>query len=234
MMLIDSHCHLEAVLHSTLQQKILVPAICLLDSEKLFNYRLINSQAKIGFGIHPWFVDTMSLSEIDMVLNQQVNNYHPDFIGEIGLDKLKPNFDIQLKVFALQLKIANTYHLPVIIHCVKAYSELLSMLKETPPIAGIVHAFNENSFIANELDKYNLLLGIGSAITNKQSKLVKNIASINTKQIVFESDAPFNSCQLNFQAECEQNAAHYAMLMHNSLCDVIELSNINLARGIGL
>jgi Tat protein secretion system quality control protein TatD with DNase activity len=45
------------------------------------------------------------------------------------LDKLHPNFDLQKDVFLKQIDIAETQKKPIIIHCVKAYSELLEILK---------------------------------------------------------------------------------------------------------
>jgi len=80
-------------------------------------------------GIHPWFVGKFQLSEIDSIIKPLLNKDQIIAIGEIGLDKLKPNFEIQKSFFLVQTEIAKAAQLPIIVHCVKAYPEILSILK---------------------------------------------------------------------------------------------------------
>lgn len=51
-------------------------------------------------------------------------------IGECGLDKYSQvDFDIQKQYFIKQIELSELTHKPLIIHCVKAYNELLNLKK---------------------------------------------------------------------------------------------------------
>ena len=169
MFVADSHCHLEALesMPYGYQQHILIPAITLDNAEQLYQYRILNKHAKIGIGLHPWLIDTIAdKQELNEKLETLVQKYQPDFIGECGLDYHKPNIELQRQYLKIHIQIANKYNLPIILHCVKAYSDLIGTLKEfSHPNGGIVHAFNGSIEIAYELIKQNMLLGIGSILS---------------------------------------------------------------------
>lgn len=189
MLVYDSHCHLESVLKLEYPESFaLIPGVNLNDAPDLVNIRLKYPQYKIGFGLHPWYID--NLVDVGNKLRILVKQYQPDFIGEIGLDYLKPNKDLQQFVFKEQLKIALEFNLPVIIHCVRAYNDVLMLLKRQKINCGIIHAFNDRASTAKQFTDLGFLLGIGSLIT-KESKIAKDIKNININHIVFESDSPF-------------------------------------------
>ena len=53
----DAHCHLESLNDDvSLEQRFLAVAATNEDSIKLAKYHKSNSQAKIGIGIHPWYI----------------------------------------------------------------------------------------------------------------------------------------------------------------------------------
>jgi len=101
-------------------------------------------------GIHPWDADLeISFSEFEgMIQNQNCLA-----IGECGLDKLKgPDLEIQKTIFISQLDLAVKYQLPVIIHCVKAFDELIEICKPYySKVSLIIHGFNKSSQLAKQL-----------------------------------------------------------------------------------
>ncbi len=156
MFVADSHCHLESlkVLPHAYPQLVCVPSITLGDAEELHQYRKNHNNAKIGIGLHPWFVNTVSnKEELQQKLEENIVRYKPNFIGECGLDYYKPDIKLQLEYLKVHLATANKYDLPIILHCVKAYADMIQLLKEFKPRRGIIHAFNGSSEIACELIK---------------------------------------------------------------------------------
>ncbi|MEN9945858.1 MAG: hypothetical protein RLZZ293_244 [Pseudomonadota bacterium] len=191
----DSHCHLNAVINNSTPTPMAIAAIELADIINLANYRnQINYLAKIGIGIHPWYIQQSPPPDFTNFINL-INLYQPNFIGEVGLDKLKQNFPLQLAWLEFFLNLANHAKLPIVIHCVHAYNELLAMLKQIQPKYGaMVHGYNANSQIANQLKRYNVYLGIGSLCLNPKTTLNKVLGQLPLTQLLVESDAPYAKC----------------------------------------
>jgi TatD DNase family protein len=104
-------------------------------------------------GLHPWH-----LLEIDPELcldklRQCSSDDRIIAIGETGLDRNKDvPFALQERIFIEQIQISEQINKPLVIHCVKAYSELLHIRKSNVwKMKWMFHWFNENLAIANEL-----------------------------------------------------------------------------------
>ena len=70
---------------------------------------------------------------------------------EVITDRVcKVDINLQKKVFLKHIEIANKYNKPIIIHCVKAYSDFIEIIKtginKTP---WVFHGFNSNFDIRN-------------------------------------------------------------------------------------
>ena len=232
MLIYDSHCHLMAINADPRQFKIALPAITLADSLELSNYRKGNPLAKIGCGIHPWHLSTISsrLSELKLTITEQIDQFSPDFIGETGLDALKPEFALQLKVFELHLELAEQFGLPIVMHCVRAYPQLLNLLAKFPNVRGVLHAFNGSIQFAHQLISQQIYLGIGSIILQPTSMLAKSVADLPLEQLLLESDAPYmaalGKARSSF-ADCLIYAQRLAQLRQISLMQVIRQVNSN-------
>jgi TatD DNase family protein len=223
----DAHCHLDAIINAHPEQKLAVAAIKPLDILKLSDARANNQNIKIGVGLHPWYVDTdINLVNFKVELEELIIKYKPDFIGECGLDKLKPNFDLQIEICKLHCELAIKYNLPIVFHCVRSYNELLQLLAEYQVPKGLVHAFNGNNEMAKQFWKKNIYLGIGSNLMNEQSQLYKSIARMPIEQLITESDAPYMP-----YAEQEISTPQNCMIYLEKIC---ELKSINPTETIGL
>lgn len=189
----DGHCHLAALTADLADIPRAVAAITPTDFESLAGYRQQKPQTKIGFGLHPWFVNKYpDLATLEKLLREQIECLQPDFIGECGLDLLKSDFEYQQAVFELHLRLASEYQLPVVIHCVRAYNQLLMLLaKAQLRVPLLVHAYNGNGELARQLIKKGAYLGVGSIVMNSDSQLLKSITRIPLDNIVIESDAPY-------------------------------------------
>ncbi len=149
-----------------------------------------------ALGIHPWFFSdnySAELSELDKAVNQR--SQEPKFvaIGECGLDKLRGgDWEIQLKVLEHQLALAKSLNLPVILHVVKAHSELIALLKAVKLArGGVIHGFYGSLEVAQEYVKLGYKLGIGGLILNKDAKKLKAcVTNISLNSLIIETDSP--------------------------------------------
>ena len=85
-------------------------------------------------------------------------------IGECGLDGLiDVDEKLQEKAFQAQIEIANSVKKPLIIHCVKRFSQLLKFRKMSK-VPMIVHGFNKRKTIGDDLLKNGLCLSFGKSV----------------------------------------------------------------------
>lgn len=142
----------------------------------------------LSVGIHPWFADSSDIATIHR-LKKLATAKNVIAIGETGLDRLKnENFKAQLELFSIHLKIAEEQQLPVIVHCVKAYSDVLAELKNTR-IPVIFHDFDGNAQIVEQILKFdNTYFSLGKSLFRPQSKIVKSLHVIPNDRIFFETD----------------------------------------------
>lgn len=114
-----------------------------------------------SYGIHPWYIENEQ--EQFAVLSEVAGLPGTVAIGEAGLDKSAgPEMTKQTEVFRKQAVIAEKEGKPLIIHCVKAWEELLKIKKEVSPrVPWIIHGFRGNAQLAGQLIKQGFCLSFG-------------------------------------------------------------------------
>ena len=140
-------------------------------------------------GIHPWEVTKVDVDKQLNIVKEVAKKKSVLAIGEIGLDKYKDEFEFQREVFLKQINIAKRQNKPIIIHCVKAFSELLEILKaEKTNVPILIHRYSGNKTIADQLIKFGCFLSFGHELFNKNSKVQRVFRSIPLEHIFFETD----------------------------------------------
>lgn len=205
MMLIDSHCHLDAAEFQGQQpelikqavaagvQTIVVPAVDR-DSFARVSALAESPHCVYALGIHPMYIMHAQADDL-RALEQLLAQADPRLvaIGEIGLDYFVPSLDHdkQHEFFVAQLKLAQRYDLPVILHVRQAIDDVLKYLRRHPVGGGIAHAFNGSMQQAEQLMAMGFKLGFGGACTyTRASKIRKLGAELPLDSIVLETDAP--------------------------------------------
>lgn len=114
-------------------------------------------------------------------------------IGEIGLDYYRNPTEEEKKnqklVLEKQIELAKSLDLPLILHCRKAHSDMLSLL-ENKSIKGVVHCFSGDWETAQKYLDLGLYLGFNGIIyKNPFSKNV--LKEISLSKALVETDCPF-------------------------------------------
>src|SRR5690606_29533338 len=94
-------------------------------------------------------------------------------LGEIGLDRRNgADFSLQKKFLTQQLAIIKDLNIPVIIHCVKAYSDLIPFIKKNKnPF--VLHQFNGNKTQLSDFMKFdNVWFSFGKDLIFDNQKVV--------------------------------------------------------------
>ena len=127
------------------------------------NFDKIPATGIFSAGIHPWYIKNNTF-EIEMVqLEKALNKLNVVAVGECGLDKAcKTDFQLQENCFKRQIRLANILKKPLIVHCVKAFSETITLLqKEKCSVPVIFHGFNKGKILAEQLISKGYYLSFG-------------------------------------------------------------------------
>lgn len=148
-----------------------------------------------SMGLHPWYLDKQFKDQDFQDLEILANSPQIIVIGEIGLDRMiETDFNLQIEMFERQLLLAEKINKPVLIHCVKAFSEIISVKKRLKPrINMIIHGFNQNEQILVQLLKHNFYISIGEAVLNPNSYAAMLIHQIPIEFLFLETDDSYVS-----------------------------------------
>lgn len=203
-MFIDTHCHLSREDYDDIDKVILdnknadvdkiVVSGCSKDSiEEVMSFKDKYDMVYVTIGYHPEYADSVTEEDLDY-LKSLLGEKKIVGIGEIGLDYhyTKDNKDKQIWLFEEQLKIAEEFNLPVVIHSRDATQDTINTLKKYK-VKGIIHCFSGSLETANIYISMGYLLGIGGVVTFKNSKLKDVVEKVSLESIVLETDSPYLS-----------------------------------------
>lgn len=200
-MFCDTHCHLFKEYYSNMDEIINkskennVNRFIVAGCDNKSNKEVLNLIKKDNIygclGIHPEEIETYKESDLDFI-KKNLNNKKIIAIGEIGLDYYytKKNKEKQIALFEKQLKIAEEYNLPVVIHSREATLDTLNSLKKFH-LKGVIHSFSGSIETAEEYIKMGFYLGINGVITFKNCNLKDVYRKISLKNIILETDSPY-------------------------------------------
>ncbi len=110
--------------------------------------------ALYSVGFHPWNLPAGGPSDEDWeIFLRESGRRDVAAIGECGLDLLKgPVMAVQMNVFARQAQRASELGKPVLIHCVKAWQQIIGLKKELNPVTPwAIHGFRGKPGVARML-----------------------------------------------------------------------------------
>lgn len=169
---LDIHTHQTAV----------KPGVISIESLSLTNdiFLAMPKKKPISIGLHPWFASVEKLELQMKYLSVLARQDNVKLIGECGLDSLKgEKIDNQILILEQQIALAEALNKPLILHCVKSFSELIELkakLKVSVPM--IIHGFNKNEELGKQLLQKGFLLSFGAAVLKANSgaaRLIKEL-----------------------------------------------------------
>ncbi len=140
---------------------------------------------------------------------QEVRDVLPDFsrladylrhpkvvaIGEVGLDYYwdRNYIENQKRVFLIQIELARTYGLPIIVHSRESEQDMLSILREhARDIPVIWHCFSGDREIVQALLPLKVGFSLGGVLTfPKAHRLREIVLSMPRERLFLETDAPY-------------------------------------------
>lgn len=145
----------------------------------------------VSCGLHPWHIeDYDNTDHFAEKLEKAAQHEQVIALGETGLDRMIDfPLEDQVSVFKIHIELSEKYRLPLIVHCVKAYDELLRLRKESLSIqAWIVHGFNGSPDLAKSLTDKGIYISGGSRILGNHKKCRDVLRTIPQNYIFVESD----------------------------------------------
>ena len=212
-MLIDTHAHLNFIQYqSDLDQviaqaleagveKIVCPGSNLTDSARSLKLgRQFPNFILPAVGIHPQQTNPkndQSVSQQIGLLEELISRQHPIAIGECGLDfapvppgeKERPSKD-QEKLFFGQIKLAQKYRLPLLIHTRKSFPETVEILNQFKDLRGVFHCYSAGRKGMTAVDRLGFYYGFDGNLTYDEG-LQKIASLVPSEKILLETDSPF-------------------------------------------
>ncbi len=145
--------------------------------------------AAFTFGIHPWYLTKENYSEHLRLVEKITPDSEVIAIGEAGFDKLRgPSTALQSEVFERQVRISESLKKPLIIHCVRAWDEILAAHKKLKPLMPwMIHGFRGKLRQAEQLLSKGLWISVWFeyALRPESASL---FSSISRDRIFLETD----------------------------------------------
>ncbi|KAJ2079488.1 Cut9-interacting protein scn1 [Coemansia sp. RSA 988] len=163
-----------------------------------------------ALGLHPWFVERVLTSEIPETWAeelQQLLAHHGGILGECGLDKAARSpkthktypIEPQIEVLKTQVAIAHKLHIPISLHCVRAFGTLAAILSEAEkrqrlPPRIMLHSYSGSPdmlaqvFLKGELGE-RVYVSFSSLVNGRnREKSEQCIRRVPAKRLLVESD----------------------------------------------
>lgn len=134
-----------------------------------------NQATWISAGIHPWYLSPSTLNEqLDWLESVITTDRRVLAIGEAGLDRLcQTPFKLQLKAFRIIIELSEKHKLPLIIHAVKTFNEIMALKKEIHPFQPwIIHGFRGKKELAGSLLRQDFHFSVGEKFNTEAVKTI--------------------------------------------------------------
>lgn len=135
-------------------------------------------------GLHPWDICDDWRIQMAKLLVMALHT-HVLMIGEAGLDKKNGSAPIetQMEVFREHVRLSELIRKPLIVHCVKAFDELLAIRKETKAtLPWIVHGFRGG------IEQWKQLIHAGIHISIGKHYNAELVRQLPLNHLLLESD----------------------------------------------
>lgn len=253
MVLVDSHCHLDAAEFDADRDAVIdraraagvtrqiVPAVDAASWPKLRDVCASDAGLFPAYGLHPMYLQAHRPEHLPQ-LREWIERERPVAIGECGLDYFVEGLDrdAQSRYFEGQLQLACEFDLPVVVHARRAVDAVIAAIRRTGKLRGVVHSYSGSPEQARQLWDLGFMIGLGGPVTYDRANRLRGLAAtMPLEYLLLETDAP-DQPDAGIRGERNEPArlAHVlsviARLRGESEKDVAEATTANARRLFGL
>lgn len=237
--LTDTHCHItDERLFSRIDEimenakaagvvRMLVVCVGFEEYERAEQLREKGYPLDIAVGFHP--CDLYKFNEADYRhLEELAACKKLIAIGEIGLDYHWDDVAVEdQKIgFIRQLKLAEKYHLPVLIHMREATKDTVEILLQHSCV-GVMHCYSGSYETAEILIRHGYYISYGGPLTFKNSRGAPQVAAkLPIERLLIETDCPYLTPH-PFRGK--ENEPKYISYTFEKLCEIRDMEKEVLA-----
>jgi len=172
----------------------------------LTDYPEVPENEIFSIGLHPWYLSSLPQASILNLLQEAAEHPCIIAIGETGLDKaIKTSPEIQENVFILHIKVSEEFKKPLIIHCVKAFNELILLKRKLSPSSPwIIHGYHGSEQLTGSLIKEGFYISVNEWVLKNPEAAGKMLNMIPVNRLFLETDEYTSHISelYHFIAEC--------------------------------
>lgn len=207
MMLADAHCHLQDPRIQTVLPELLAQARAvevqgwIVNATREADWPAVSLLAdsitgvRAAFGLHPWWQSERTPGWRERLV--EILMKHPNAsVGETGLDLWMPSANLkdQKAVLHEHLEVSRMMGRPVSIHCLRAWPDLLAMMKCEAPIPKgfLLHSYAGPAAMIDEWTELGAFFSFSPAFLSPKKAEVRDMFRnrIPLHRILVETDAP--------------------------------------------
>lgn len=203
-MFVDTHCHLDcpslfsrlddvlAAARNSKVARIICPGVGEDGWETIARLAKTRDTVFPAFGLHPMLAGNYRKGMADALAGYVMNAVA---VGEIGLDYALPEVsrECQQIAFRDQLRVAVDNGRPVLIHCRRAFPDVIRIMKEenVQRVGGVMHAFSGSHETALECIRLGLFISVSGTVTYRNAvRPVEVVKRLSLEHILLETDSP--------------------------------------------
>lgn len=171
-----------------------------------------------SIGIHPWWIENSSEKLISSLSSIVESHGNIVAIGECGIDKLiSAPLCLQQDIFAHHISISESLGLPVIVHCVRAWQELIYLhSKYAPSQPWVIHGFRGKPSVLRMVINEGMYVSYGEHFNEESLRLTPH------DRILLETDES--------KLLISDVAAKAASALNVSIDDLVNCTNRNASQ----
>lgn len=174
--------------------RFLIPAYSPLFWERAKTVSENNEDVYFAVGVHPLF---LSDKEPEGLREKLIKHPKCLAVGEVGLDAFPPDADMDLQrlCFAREAAFASQYDKPLVVHCRRAYSDLLGLLRAqfaVEPVRFVLHSCSCSKVEAKAFLDLGAYVSFSGTLTRTNARKARELALYVPKdKVLLETDSPY-------------------------------------------
>ncbi|MDD4149957.1 MAG: TatD family hydrolase [Bacteroidales bacterium] len=189
----------------------------------------IDDNKKYSIGIHPWDYSSNWIKKIEEI-SKSAKPPSIVAIGETGLDPKSPvKLSKQLEIFQKHIEISELHQLPLIIHCVKYYNELIKIRKQLfPKQPWIIHGYNSKTGTLQQLIDAGFYISVNYNLLKHTKKAEETLRIAGLDKIFIETDDGNEDISTNYKLVADYFGCSINKI-NNQIIKNLEKIGVNVA-----